>query len=61
MRQDYLKGDSEESQSATEKEIERALRPLSFDDFTGQAKILENLKIFVQAAKQRKEHTEAGK
>jgi holliday junction DNA helicase RuvB len=55
MRQDYLKGDSEESQSATEKEIERALRPLSFDDFTGQAKILENLKIFVQAAKQRKE------
>jgi holliday junction DNA helicase RuvB len=55
MRQDYLKGDSEESQSATEKEIERALRPLSFDDFTGQAKILENLKIFVQAAKLRKE------
>jgi holliday junction DNA helicase RuvB len=54
MRQDYLTGDSE-NLSATEKEIERALRPLSFDDFTGQAKILENLKIFVQAAKQRKE------
>ena len=54
MRQDYLKGDNE-TQSATEKEIERALRPLSFDDFTGQEKILVNLKIFVQAAKLRSE------
>jgi Holliday junction DNA helicase RuvB len=52
MRQDYLSGDKE-NQSNTEKEIERALRPLSFDDFTGQDKILENLKIFVQAARQR--------
>ena len=41
--------------SSTEKEIERALRPLSFDDFTGQEKILENLKIFVKAARQRGE------
>ena len=41
--------------SATEREIERALRPLSFDDFTGQEKVLENLKIFVQAALQRGE------
>jgi holliday junction DNA helicase RuvB len=52
MRQDYLKGEQEDL-SSTEKEIERALRPLSFSDFTGQAKILENLHIFVQAAKQR--------
>ncbi len=52
MRQDYLSGDKE-NLSNTEKEIERALRPLSFDDFTGQEKILENLKIFVQAARQR--------
>lgn len=52
MRQDYLSGDKE-NQSNTEKEIERALRPLSFEDFTGQDKILENLKIFVQAARQR--------
>lgn len=52
MRQDYLSGDKE-NLSNTEKEIERALRPLSFDDFTGQDKILENLKIFVQAARQR--------
>ena len=36
-------------------DVERALRPLSFDDFTGQAQVLENLKIFVEAANQRGE------
>jgi holliday junction DNA helicase RuvB len=54
MRKDYLTGD-QAPLSTTEKEIERALRPLSFDDFTGQEKILDNLKIFVQAARQRGE------
>lgn len=54
MRQDYLKGDNE-NQSAIEKEIERALRPTTFDDFAGQDKVLENLKVFVLAAKQRQE------
>ncbi|GAB3177862.1 Holliday junction branch migration DNA helicase RuvB [Telluribacter humicola] len=54
MRKDYLTGDKEQL-SNTEKEIERALRPLSFDDFTGQDKVLANLKIFVQAARQRGE------
>ncbi len=54
MRQDYLTG-STEPLSATEKEIERALRPLTFDDFTGQEKILENLKVFVGAAQRRSE------
>ncbi len=38
-----------------EVELERALRPLSFDDFTGQEKVVENLKVFVQAARQREE------
>ena len=38
-----------------ERELERALRPLSFSDFAGQQKVIENLKIFVQAAKQRNE------
>ncbi len=38
-----------------EKEFENALRPLSFDDFAGQAKIIENLKVFVAAAKMRGE------
>jgi Holliday junction DNA helicase RuvB len=41
--------------SQEELEIERALRPITFDDFTGQEKVLENLKIFVQAANQRDE------
>ncbi len=38
-----------------EREIERALRPLEFSDFSGQAKIVENLRVFVQAAKMRGE------
>ncbi|MDH4093093.1 MAG: Holliday junction branch migration DNA helicase RuvB, partial [Cyclobacteriaceae bacterium] len=54
MREDYLKADNEE-QGAAEKEIERALRPLSFSDFSGQQKIVDNIKVFVQAAKQRGE------
>lgn len=54
MREDYLKGE-DEGMSPIEKEIERALRPETFDDFTGQAKVLENLKVFVLAAKQREE------
>ena len=36
-------------------DIEKALRPLSFDDFAGQDHVLENLKIFVAAANQRGE------
>lgn len=38
-----------------EQDYEIALRPLSFEDFTGQQKILENLKVFVAAAKMRGE------
>ena len=38
-----------------ELDIERKLRPLSFDDFSGQEHILENLKVFVKAANLRKE------
>ena len=41
--------------SPEEQDIDRALRPLNFDDFAGQDAILENLKVFVQAAKQRGE------
>lgn len=39
----------------TEKEFENALRPLTFSDFNGQNKIVENLKVFVQAARMRTE------
>ncbi|MFT2007453.1 Holliday junction branch migration DNA helicase RuvB [Pontibacter sp. 13R65] len=54
MREDYITGDKE-SLTPAERDIDKALRPLSFRDFTGQAKIVENLRIFVQAAKRRGE------
>jgi holliday junction DNA helicase RuvB len=41
--------------SPADKEIEKVLRPTQFEDFTGQDKLLENLKIFVKAAVQRGE------
>ena len=41
--------------SKEDNEIDKALRPISFDDFAGQESILENLKVFVTAAKQREE------
>ena len=41
--------------SADEHELERKLRPLSFDDFAGQEQVLENLKVFVKAANYRGE------
>lgn len=41
--------------SSEELEVDKALRPLSFDDFAGQDQILENLKVFVKAANQRGE------
>ncbi|WP_290699512.1 Holliday junction branch migration DNA helicase RuvB [Lacinutrix sp.] len=44
-----------ESFSLEEHDIEKTLRPLSFEDFAGQDQVLENLKIFVEAANQREE------
>ena len=41
--------------SAQEKDIERALRPSGFDSFAGQRQVVENLKVFVRAAKERGE------
>ena len=38
-----------------EKDFENALRPLCFEDFSGQQKVVENLRIFVEAAKYRGE------
>jgi Holliday junction DNA helicase RuvB len=44
-----------ENLSTSDKELERALRPLQFEDFDGQKNVVDNLKIFVAAAKQRSE------
>jgi len=41
--------------SKVEKELEKALRPSHFDSFSGQGQVVENLKIFVEAAKKRGE------
>jgi Holliday junction DNA helicase RuvB len=41
--------------SVTDKEFERQLRPLSFNDFKGQKQVIDNLAVFVTAAKQRGE------
>ena len=41
--------------NTSEKEFEKALRPLRFNDFRGQHKLVENLQVFVEAAKYRGE------
>ncbi|SFB76521.1 Holliday junction DNA helicase subunit RuvB [Xylanibacter ruminicola] len=45
----------EQRYSQGEKDFENALRPLSFSDFSGQKKVVENLEVFVEAAKYRGE------
>ena len=51
---DIFKKDLDEL-SENDKEYEKKLRPLEFDDFSGQTKIIQNLKVFVEAAKLRGE------
>lgn len=46
---------SESTPQGSDRDIEKALRPLSFNDFNGQDKIVSNLRIFVQAARMRGE------
>ena len=41
--------------SPKEREIEKVLRPASFEDFTGQMQVLDNLRVFVEAARMREE------
>lgn len=41
--------------SPKDKELEKVLRPAAFSDFSGQPKVLENLKVFVEAARMREE------
>ena len=46
---------NKENLNSVEREFEKVLRPLSFDDFTRQSQVVENLKVFVKAAEQRGE------
>ena len=43
------------SSTPQERDFENALRPLRFDDFSGQQKVVDNLRVFVEAAKYRGE------
>ena len=45
----------QESAVSGEKDFENALRPLRFSDFSGQQKVVENLEVFVEAARYRGE------
>ncbi len=46
---------NEEKLTNTDKDYERALRPVEFNDFSGQPAVVDNLRVFVLAAKQREE------
>lgn len=52
MNEDF---DIRKSRIDGDNDFERALRPLNFDDFNGQDKIIENLRVFVKAARLRGE------
>ncbi|MBO5185869.1 MAG: Holliday junction branch migration DNA helicase RuvB [Prevotella sp.] len=52
MNEDF---DIRQERAAAEKDFENALRPLRFGDFSGQKKVVENLEVFVEAAKYRGE------
>jgi Holliday junction DNA helicase RuvB len=52
MRNPFI-NPAEENMSSAELEVEKVLRPQGFDEFSGQEKVVENLKIFITAAKQR--------
>lgn len=45
----------EDNLSVEEKEIEKVLRPKAFNDFMGQPKLVDNLKVFIEATKKRNE------
>lgn len=54
MREEFLDPDGQQFSDA-EHEVENVLRPQYIEEFSGQPQIIENLKIFIEAAKQRNE------
>lgn len=55
IENDFDIRDAASQASGAEKDVERALRPMVFDSFSGQDKIVENLRVFVAAARMRGE------
>ena len=50
---DLSKEFANEPATGEEKQIEKALRPKLLEEFSGQKKIVDNLEVFIEAAKQR--------
>ena len=50
MLEDTFDIRTEQTGSPQEREYENTLRPLRFDDFAGQKKVVDNLRVFVEAA-----------
>ncbi len=55
MKENLRTNTSTENKVIVDDEFDSSLRPKSFSEFTGQIKIIENLKVFITAAKQRGE------
>ena len=55
MLEDTFDIRTEQTGSPQEREYENTLRPLRFDDFAGQKKVVDNLRVFVEAARRRGE------
>lgn len=55
MDEEYDIREGQERPQGFERDVEKALRPLAFDDFSGQEKIIDNLRVFVEAARLRGE------
>ena len=53
--QEIEKFNPREIEPSSDREIESLVRPKEFEDFSGQEKVVENLKVFVKAAKMRGE------
>ncbi len=55
MENDNFDIRQQQASRESERDIEKALRPLAFENFSGQEKIVENLSVFVMAARMRQE------
>jgi Holliday junction DNA helicase RuvB len=55
MSEEFDRGITDPVPQEEEKDLESSLRPVSFEEFTGQAKLKENLIVFIEAARQRGE------
>jgi Holliday junction DNA helicase RuvB len=55
MPSEFIEREVDAAPQADEGAVELSLRPRSFDDFVGQPRLIDNLRIFVQAARQRDE------